>query len=128
MHNYPSNSDGDEFIELLADGGYMIGAMASLLFPKAILVDEPNHFKAMQLTDDYFQKENVILLEAAFESNGKFARPDILIKEGNQLTLIEVKAKSFDSSVENPFHGKKGAIISAWQPYIEDITFQALIL
>ena len=128
MNKYPSNTDGDEYIELLAEGGYMIGAIASLLFPDAIMVDEPDHFKAMGLTRGYFQRENVTLLEAAFESNGKFARPDILIKQGNHLILIEVKAKSFDSSVEDPFHNKNGSIVPAWQPYLEDITFQALIL
>lgn len=128
MNKYPSNTDGDEYIELLAEGGYMIGAIASLLFPDAIMVDEPDHFKAMGLTRGYFQRENVTLLEAAFESKGKFARPDILIKQGNHLVLIEVKAKSFDSSEEDPFHNKKGSIVPAWQPYLEDITFQALIL
>jgi hypothetical protein len=43
MNKYPSNKDGDEYIELLAQGGYMIGAIASLLFPETILVDEPLH-------------------------------------------------------------------------------------
>ncbi len=81
----------------------MIGAIACLLFPEAILVDEPDHDKAVQLTRKYFQQNNVILLEAAFESKGKFARPDILIKQGKRLTLIEVKAKSFDSTENNPF-------------------------
>jgi hypothetical protein len=128
MNKYPSNKDGDEYIELLAQGGYMIGAIASLLFPDAILVDEPDHAKAMQLTREYFQRENVTLLEAAFDSNGKFARPDILIKQEAHLTLIEVKAKSFDSSQENSFRGKRGGIASDWKPYLEDIAFQALIL
>ena len=125
---YPSNKDGDEYMELLAEGGYMIGAIASLLFEDAILVDEPDHDKAVKLTEEYFKQENIILLEAAFESNNKFARPDILIKQGDQLTLIEVKAKSFDSSEESPFRGRKDVIRSPWKPYLEDVTFQALIL
>ena len=79
MHKYPSSKDGDEYMELLAEGGYMIGAIASLLFPDAVLVDEPNHDKALQATQEIIKKKNVTLLEAAFESNGKFARPDILI-------------------------------------------------
>jgi len=128
MNKYPSTKDEDEFIELLAEGGYMIGAIASLLFENAVLVDEPDHDKAVALTREYFKQENIILLEAAFESQGKFARPDILIKQGDALTLIEVKAKSFDSSEENPLRGKRGGIASSWQPYLEDITFQALIL
>lgn len=128
MNKYPSAKDGDEYMELLAEGGYMIGAIATLLFDNAILVDEPDHDRAVALTQEYFKQENIILLEAAFESRGKFARPDILIKQGNVLTLIEVKAKSFDSTEENPFRGKKGGIVSGWLPYLEDITFQALIL
>jgi hypothetical protein len=128
MNKYPSTKDGDEYMELLAEGGYMIGAIASLLFEDALLVDEPDHDKSVAMTREYFKQDNIILLEAAFESNGKFARPDILIKQGNALTLIEVKAKSFDSTEENPFHGKRGGIVSGWLPYLEDITFQALIL
>ncbi|MBK9782301.1 MAG: DUF2779 domain-containing protein [Anaerolineales bacterium] len=128
LRKYPSNVDGDEYMELLAQDGYMIGAIASLLFPDAVLVDEPDHDKAVQLTHQYLQQENVTLLEAAFESGGKFARPDILIKQGIHLTLIEVKAKSFDSSKENILRNKKGGIIPEWLPYLEDITFQAIIL
>ena len=128
MKKYPSTKDGDAYMELLAEGGYMIGAIASLLFEGAVLVDEPDHAKAVTLTQEYFKQANIILLEAAFESNGKFARPDILIKQGDTLTLIEVKAKSFDSTEENPFHGAKGGIKSGWQHYLEDITFQAIIL
>jgi hypothetical protein len=128
MLKYPSNQDGDEYMELLAQGGYMIGAIASLLFPDAILVDEPDHDRAVQLTEKLIKKENVTLLEAAFESDGKFARPDILIKKGGHFSLIEVKAKSFDSSKPNPFRNKKGNIVSDWQIYLEDIAFQALIL
>lgn len=128
MNKYPSTKDEDEYIELLAEGGYMIGAIASLLFEGAVLVDEPDHDKAAALTKEYFKQENIILLEAAFESQGKFARPDILIKQGNALTLIEVKAKSFDSTEENIFRGKRGELKTGWLPYLEDITFQALIL
>ena len=128
MNKYPSIKDGDEYIELLAEGGYMIGAIATLLFEDAVLVDEPDHDKAVALTQEYFKHENIILLEAAFESNGKFTRPDILIKQGDALTLIEVKAKSFDSTEENPLRGKRGGIVPGWLPYLEDITFQALIL
>jgi len=128
MLKYPSNRDGDEYMELLAEGGYMIGAIASLLFPEAIAIYEPNHAKAVQITQEHLQKENVTLLESAFVSGGKFARPDILIKTGGHLTLIEVKAKSFDSTEPIPFRNKKGTIVPSWQPYLEDLTFQALIL
>ncbi|MBK9782213.1 MAG: hypothetical protein IPP55_19620 [Anaerolineales bacterium] len=86
MNKYQSTKDEDEYIELLAEGGYMIGAIASLLFEDAVLVDEPDHDKAVAMTQEYCKQENIVLLEAAFESKGKFARPDILIKQGDALT------------------------------------------
>ena len=64
MNKYPSAKDGDEYMELLAEGGYMIGAIATLLFDNAILVDEPDHEKAVALTKEYFKQKNIILLEA----------------------------------------------------------------
>jgi hypothetical protein len=118
MYSSPSTKDGDEYMELLAEGGYMIGAIASLLFENAVLVDEPDHYKAVAMTQEYFKQENIILLEAAFQSQGKFARPDILIKQGDALILIEVKAKSFDSSEGDPFHGKRGGLVAGWKPYL----------
>src|SRR5262249_14320708 len=56
-------------------------------------------------------------------------RVDILRKQGNTFELIEVKAKSVDTSTdENPFRGKKGNISSEWQPYLEDVAFQYSVL
>lgn len=135
---YPATQDDDEFMELLQDGGYMIDAIAKLLFPDAVIINENNIQSALQATQKLIAHENIILFEAAFFSNGKLARPDILIKEGNSFTLIEVKARSFDgaeaqdrlnASKPNIFRNKlKGEITPGWQPYLEDITFQSLIL
>jgi hypothetical protein len=47
-------------------------------------------------------------------------RVDILEKRGNSLRLIEVKAKSVDTSTgENPFRGVRGNISSNWQEYLQ---------
>jgi hypothetical protein len=135
---YPATQADDEFMELLQDGGYMIDAIAKLLFPDAVIISETNIQSALQATQKLIAHENIILFEAAFFSNGKLARPDILIKDGNSFTLIEVKARSFDgaeaqdrlnASKPNIFRNKlKGEITPGWQPYLEDITFQSLIL
>ena len=74
------------------------------------------------------QREQVTLFEAAFESHGKFARADILVKNGAQLTLIEVKAASLDANQGNPFRNKNGAISADGRKYLEDVAFQALVL
>lgn len=125
---YPTTLDVDEFMELLRDGGFMIDAIAKLLFQDGISVGESNRQGALDATQKLITQDTIILFESAFLSAGKFARPDILIKEGNHLTLIEVKAKLFDSSKENPFRGRKNSIKTDWQPYLEDITYQAVIL
>ena len=49
---------------------------------------------------------------------------DILIKKGNRIKLIEVKAKSFDSTKSDTFIGARGNIRSSWRPYLFDIAFQ----
>lgn len=38
-------------MDLLVEGGYMIGTIASLLFKDPVLVDEPDHDKAVALTN-----------------------------------------------------------------------------
>lgn len=96
--NYPTTRDDDEYLELLEQGGYMVDAIAKLLFPEAIAINERNSQKALQATEELFVQENVTLLEAAFLSNGKFARPDIMLKRGHNFTLIEVRAKSYDGA------------------------------
>lgn len=35
---YPSSNDGNEYMDMLADGGFMVGKMAQLLYPEGILL------------------------------------------------------------------------------------------
>ncbi len=64
---------------------------------------------------------------------------DILQRQGNRLRLIEVKAKSWDADKDREraeqgkpreFRtGRGGVNISAtWRPYLEDVTYQCLLL
>ena len=135
---YPSTKDDDPYLELLARGGYMVEAIAKLLYPegRALSYDGGSETSA-RLTQEALAAEKVTLFEATFLSNGKVARTDILKKDGNTLDLIEVKAKSYSSAkaIErvlagkpNQLHGVRGAIEGKWRPYIEDITFQFLVL
>src|SRR5262249_3395089 len=67
--------------------------------------------------------ETVTLFEATILSGQKLARVDILRKQGNDLDLIEVKAK-----LANPFRGANDNTTSEWRPYLEDVTFQYSVL
>jgi len=68
-----------------------------------------------------------VLFEPAIRFENLFVRADILVKDGNHFQLIEVKAKSYNSS--NPqIVGASGDLLSGMRPYIEDVAFQAHVL
>ena len=128
---YPSLADDDPYLEFLADGGYMVETMAKLLFPDGTELGnwgEPE--KAFKETSSALEADGGTLFEATVVQNNLLARVDILRREGDTLRLTEVKSTSIDSEVDvpNPFRGKRGGISSEWRPYLEDVTFQTVVL
>ena len=69
-----------------------------------------------------------MIFEAAFRHEQLFIRTDILVKRGERVQLIEVKAKSFDPEDEYLLKGKKGALVSSWKPYLFDVAFQRHVI
>lgn len=128
---YPSTNDENPYMEFLADGGYMVETIAKLLFAEGReLGFDQGADRAFRDTMDAMQQTNVQLFEATFIFRQLLARCDIVVKAGDIIQLIEVKAKSFNSSEggSTPFRGKKGGILSDWRPYLEDVAFQAHII
>lgn len=120
---YPSLTDDDSFMRLLAEGGYMVGKLAQLLYPGTLIERMDN---AVQETKRLIEtNENICIHEATIESNGKIIRIDVLNKKGNTLELIEVKAKSWHSK-EYDLSNK--AIVNTFQKYLEDVAFQYYVL
>jgi len=117
---YPNKKEANDYLEFLAQGGYMVGKLATLLYPKGIEIETgDDQEKALELTEKYMQEFEVTLFEPAFLSKGKLIRVDILEKIGNVIKLIEVKSKSWDST-KPP---KRNL-----EPYLEDVTFQYVTL
>lgn len=128
--DYPSTRDGDEYLRFLADGGYMVEAIAKLLHPQGVEIgfDQGPEQSALA-TMRALQAENVTLFEATLLSGKKLARVDILRKYGNRFALIEVKSRSVDGSRGPPFfRSNKGKIITDWVPYLDDVAYQTLLL
>jgi hypothetical protein len=128
---YPSTRDDDPYLQFLADGGYMVEAIARLLHPDGIEIgfDREPEASAEQTMAAINGHDTVTLFEATLIFQGRLARVDILKKAGNTFELIEVKAKSVDTSEGlNPFRGGKGKISSEWQRYLEDVGFQYSVL
>ncbi|MEE3715920.1 DUF2779 domain-containing protein [Tumidithrix elongata RA019] len=137
--HYPTTSYINNYTRMLADGGFMIGKMARLLYPSGIEIKvEQDLERGLSQTKEALQQENIILFEPIIYAKNKLIRVDILIKEGNKFQLIEVKSKSFDSNENNwlletkginIFRNKKnGAISSDWRTYIEDVAYQIYVL
>jgi hypothetical protein len=127
---YPSIQDDDEYLQFLADGGYMVEAIAKLLHPEGIEIGwgEGLEHSALE-TLRALRAENITLFEATLLSDTKLARVDILIKNGNRFDLIEVKSKSVNGAERPPFfRSNKGNIIADWIPYLEDVAYQTLLL
>jgi hypothetical protein len=128
---YPSLNDDNPYLEFLADGGYMVEKMAKLLFPDGReLKDWENSEQAFKETSLALETGDGTLFEATVLHKTLLARIDILCRESDTLKLIEVKSSSIDSDTDgsNPFRGKKGGISSEWLPYLEDVTFQTIVL
>ena len=73
------------------------------------------------------KQDQVVLFEPAIRFNDYLVRVDILVKDGNHFQLIEVKAKSYNSSAPE-IVGARGDLLSDMRPYIEDVAFQAFVL
>ncbi|MEO5798328.1 MAG: DUF2779 domain-containing protein [Gemmatimonadales bacterium] len=133
---YPQANDGNPYLKLLADGGYMVEQLARRLYPEGIeLSYAGNAEENARATAELLTRENVTLFEATLLSGRKLARVDILKKMGNRFELVEVKSTSFDgeeakSRPAGPFRQKtkKAAILTDWIPYLEDVTFQFVVL
>jgi hypothetical protein len=126
---YANNKSEDPFLQALASGGFQVEALARLHYPNGIFIDTENYEydKAVQLTQEALKQDNVVIYEAAFQFDGLFIRTDIIVKIGNSIKLIEVKAKSFNPNEENNFVGKRGSLVSSWKPYLFDLAFQKYV-
>lgn len=124
-HGFPTSTDQNEYMKMLADGGFMFGKLAMLLFPEGIEITGSYNEAIAQTEELLGTHQNITLFEPAIQINNQLVRVDVLQKIGNQINVIEVKSKSFDSTKMND--------IKYWfkpdmKPYIEDIAFQTKVV
>lgn len=112
---------------MLADGGYMVGYLAQLLYPTGIEVSGSLD-EVIEVTQKHLTVDNIILFEPAIRSGNMIVRIDILIKQGRELKIIEVKSKSFNSEElqARRFTGKT-YFDSKWNEYLYDIAYQKMV-
>ncbi len=136
---YADQKLDDKFLQALAEGGHQTGALALFEFcddPLAdnIIVKSLDYEESLKITNDKILNDGrVIIAEAAFRYNNLFIRADLVVKEGNQINLYEVKAKSFNSNEEDELSfiagsGEKERVSSSWVSYLYDIAFQKYVI
>ena len=120
---YPNSNEENEYMAYLAEGGYLVGKYAQLLYPEGVELKIANGTGyALTETKELLDKnKKITLFEPAIESDGKIIRIDILKKDGNKFDLIEVKSKSWNS-VDDDQRRKMQ------DEYYEDVAFQYYVL
>ena len=125
---YANQNIEDSFLLALAEGGFQVGELAKYYYAGGHMIGSLNYAESLAETNILLQKDKVIIYEAAVQYDNFFVRTDILIKDNEQIKLIEVKAKSVDFTTEDGFLSKSGAIIPAWHAYLYDVAFQKCVL
>lgn len=124
-HGFPTITDQNEYMKMLADGGFMFGKLAMLLFQEGIEITGSYNDAIAQTEQLLSTHQNITLFEPAIQINNQLVRVDVLQKLGNQINVIEVKSKSFDSTKMNDL---KYWFKPDMKPYIEDIAFQTKVV
>ncbi len=124
---YGNKRVDDPFLRALADGGFQVGELAKLYHPGGIEVEERDYDSSVEKTIAHLSAPEATVFEAAIRHEDLFIRIDVLRKKGPLIDVIEVKAKSFDTTEDSPFFTKKRTLRSEWEPYLLDIAFQTYV-
>ena len=129
--HYANQMNEDDFLQALAEGGNQVGDLAKVYYDVHADADIQvlDYDKSQEITAGLLKRYDVNIAEAAFRWKNCFIRADIIEKKGNQINLIEVKAKSWDPSKDsfvmkqNPNKVDPGIL-----EYVYDVAFQKYII
>lgn len=137
---YPDNLADDPYLQMLAEGGYMVEQLAKQLFDDGVTLNyRGGAEKASAETMQYLNTgEPVTLFEATLLEGLRLARVDILRRSASGFDLYEVKSSTFDSEDADKRISKTGSafknltrphgINSKWIEYLQDVAYQYTIL
>jgi len=125
--DYANQKKDDPFLLALADGGFQVGELAKQYYPEGVDIRELDYDTALEKTNEVLARENVTIFEAAVKVDDLFIRVDVLKKQGDRISLFEVKSKSWDPDGDS-MEGKRVSIVAGWRPYLEDIAFQKYVV
>ena len=133
---YDNTNFDNDFMRSLAEGGIQVGALARHYYRSKYrsfgyhYIETKNKKEALRQTAEAMSEQNVVIAEAAFESDGCFVRADIMVKRGETIQLIEVKSSSLHQKDADKISEitKRGEVNSAYRHYIYDLAFQKYVI
>ncbi|MDM4765241.1 DUF2779 domain-containing protein [Pelomonas sp. SE-A7] len=121
---YFNSREDNSFLAALAEGGFQVGALACLMLPGGVMVEERDAEGQLARTHELLQRDEVVIYEATLAHEGKLVRVDLMHKQGRTIDLIEVKAKSYSPGGDADFRAARAGFKAAWLPYLLDIAYQ----
>lgn len=127
----PSKNDDDPFLKFLAEEGRIIGQAAHRLFLCGELIDDQILQQADIVTRQRLDAEGATLFEGCIIHEHYVVRPDVLVKQGNSLYIIEAKSKVGDMRAHR--EGRMlincyGDVRAAWREIVYDLAFQVDVM
>lgn len=130
---YQDTGDENDFMKALAEGGFQVGELAKLYYPGGVdhsdILDPAQSWREFKTAVDSAKPgETLLFYEPTILVGALLVRADVLKYCDGRFHLIEVKSKSFSAEDETIMKQRGKGIRAGWMPYIEDITFQALVI
>lgn len=130
-NEYANQDTEDDFLQSLAEGGFQVGEISKVYFG----IDADHDIEALDYdtslaqTAEFFKQDKVNIAEAAFKWENCFVRTDIMVKDGTDIKLIEVKAKSWNEA-EDSFTSPKdpNTVNGSIMEYVYDVAFQKYVV
>lgn len=107
----------------LVEEGQLVEALARCLHPSGSEIATGELDEALAETAEALAVPEVTLFRPALAHAGCLARPDILVKRGERIDMIEVASKSFDSRSPGLL-GERGGVPAQWRPTLLKLAFQ----
>ncbi len=141
---YPDTNADNEYLQLLAEGGYMVELLAKQQFPDGVTLDyadkdpQTAFEETRRLLAPAATGGSITLFEATLADGQRLSRVDILRRTPQGFFLYEVKSSSLDTADAAKRIEKTGSafrslrkpfgIAGDWREYLEDVTYQVALL
>ena len=79
---YANTKNDNEFLAMLADGGFQVGELAKLKYPGGVEISTKQVDQAIAETTELLKRDTITLFGPAIVHEGFLVRVDVLVKRG----------------------------------------------